>query len=175
MRHRSRAFPCLGLALSLMLAAGPARAEPGEEGAAAPGTGGLVVTVTGLRSGQGQVLACLVHEAAAFPDCSGHASARHQAVPAVRGMVILDFGSVPPGTYAIALFHDENGNGRLDKFAMIPREGYGFSRDAPVRFGPPRFAAAAFAVGQGRAAQVLKMRYLFGVKARPGATGGRAG
>ena len=31
---------------------------------------------------------------------------------------------------------------------MLPREGFGFSRDAAVAFGPPRFGKAAFAVGE---------------------------
>ena len=165
MRHGSRAV----LALSLAVAAGlaPAGASPVAGPVAGPrpdaeaGGQDLRVSVTGLRSGKGQVLACLVSEPAAFPDCRGHAAARHLAVPAVAGTVVLDFGAVPPGTYAISLFHDENGNGRLDKAMMIPREGYGFSRNAPVRFGPPRFAAAAFAVGNGPARQALKMRYIF--------------
>ena len=158
-RHGSRAV----LALSLALAAGlaPSGASPVVGPAAEAGGQDLRVSVTGLRSGKGQVLACLVSEPAAFPDCRGHAAARHLAVPAVAGTVVLDFGAVPPGTYAISLFHDENGNGRLDKAMMIPREGYGFSRNAPVRFGPPRFAAAAFAVGNGPARQALKMRYIF--------------
>jgi len=43
---------------------------------------------------------------------------------------------------------------------MIPREGYAFSRDAPVRLGPPSFDQAAFAVGAGTTRQTVKMRYL---------------
>jgi uncharacterized protein (DUF2141 family) len=81
-------------------------------------------------------------------------------VPAAEGAT-LDFGHVAPGRYAISLFHDENGNGRLDKRMLLPREGYGFSRDAPVRFGPPSFAAAAFTVAGGDARQSIRMRYIF--------------
>jgi uncharacterized protein (DUF2141 family) len=121
----------------------------------------LVVKVTGLRNGKGKVLACLVTEARAFPDCKRDPAARHMTVLAAKGEVMLDFGAVQPGTYAISLFHDENGNGKLDTAMMIPREGYGFSRDAPVRMGPPRFASAAFTVGAGVSRQTLKMRYLF--------------
>ena len=81
-------------------------------------------------------------------------------VPAAAS-VELAFANVPPGRYAISLFHDENGNGHLDTRMMMPREGYGFSRDAPVRFGPPPFARAAFAVGSERQLQVIRMRYMF--------------
>ena len=54
-----------------------------------------------------------------------------------RSDMVLEFTDVPPGTYAIALLHDENGNGRADRVLMVPREGFGFSRNAPVRMGPP--------------------------------------
>jgi len=74
---------------------------------------------------------------------------------------VLRFRNVAPGTYAIALLHDENGNGRADRaLSMIPREGFGFSRDAPVRFGPPSFAAAAMEVGSVAVHQTIRMRYM---------------
>ena len=96
----------------------------------------------------------------AFPDCAKDPSAHAVSVPA-GATVDLAFGEVPKGRYAISLFHDENGNGRLDKKLLMPSEGYGFSRDAPVRFGPPRFAAAAFAVDGGEQRQTIRMRYMF--------------
>ncbi len=118
------------------------------------------VTVTGLRSAKGQVLACLTTQPRGFPDCSKDAGARKLAVHA-GATVELDFGPVAPGQYAISLLHDENGNGKLDMMLMMPREGYGFSRDAAVRFGPPRFAAAAFTVGGADIHQTIAMRYMF--------------
>jgi len=69
---------------------------------------------------------------------------------------------VSPGRYAVSLFHDENANGKLDKMVMIPREGFGFSRDAPVHFGPPSFSAAAFDVGAMPVRQAIRMRYMLG-------------
>ena len=56
--------------------------------------------------------------------------------------------ALPRGDYALAVIHDENGNARLDTIAGIPREGFGFSRNPPIRFGPPRFAAARFDLGR---------------------------
>jgi uncharacterized protein (DUF2141 family) len=119
------------------------------------------VSVTGLRNGNGQVLACLTANPKAFPDCRDDPAARKLKVAANKAGVVLDFGAVPAGTWAVSLIHDENGNGRMDKMGMIPREGYGFSRDAPVMMGPPRFASAAFTVGTGPVRQTLKVRYIF--------------
>lgn len=55
------------------------------------------------------------------------------------------FHDLPAGTYAARAFLDLNGNGELDKnFMGMPKEPYGFSKDAPSRFGPASFADAAF-------------------------------
>lgn len=127
---------------------------------AAPPPGDVSVTVTGLRSAHGQVLACLTAQPQGFPDCSRDAAARKLVVRAGT-TVELDFGPVPPGTYAVSMVHDENSNNRMDKAMMMPREGYGFSRDAPVRFGPPSFRSAAFTVGAAPVHQTVRMRYIF--------------
>ena len=66
-----------------------------------------------------------------------------------------------PGRYAIALLHDENSNGKADRvLGMMPKEGFGFSRDAPVRMGPPKFRDAAFDMGTSDRELTIKMRYL---------------
>lgn len=121
--------------------------------------GEVVVPVSGLRSAKGQVLACLTTQAKGFPDCRRDATARKLAVPA-SGSVTLRFGAVPPGRYAISLLHDENGNGKADMMLIMPREGFGFSRDAAVRMGPPKFADAAFAVGGSVVTMPVRMRYI---------------
>ncbi|MDO8453998.1 MAG: DUF2141 domain-containing protein [Sulfurimonas sp.] len=54
------------------------------------------------------------------------------------------FSNIPNGTYAIALFCDENQNGFLDKnFIGIPKEAYGFSNNPKV-FGKPNFEDTKF-------------------------------
>jgi uncharacterized protein (DUF2141 family) len=155
-RHRSR---IVGALILCLLAGLPAiAAQPASVGASVGAD--VSATVTGLRSSKGRVLACLTAHAAAFPDCKRDSTAYVARAPA-GARVELDFGAVPPGRYAISLFHDENDNGHLDTRLMMPREGYGFSRDAPVRFGPPPFASAAFAVGSDGQRQTIRMRYLF--------------
>ena len=121
--------------------------------------GEVVVPVSELRSAKGQVLACLTNRAKGFPDCRRDATARKLAVPA-SGPVTLRFGAVPTGRYAISLLHDENGNGKADMMVMLPREGFGFSRDVAVRMGPPKFADAAFVVGGSVVTIPVRMRYI---------------
>ena len=53
---------------------------------------------------------------------------------------------LPPGSYAVAVVHDVNGNGRMDTRFRFPREPYGFSRGAEPKMGPPKFEDAVFEV-----------------------------
>lgn len=147
MRHRSRT--CLALIAGCLSGA-----------ANNPPAGEVTVTVEGLRSANGQVLACLTASATSFPDCRRDPHARKQVVPA-RQDVAIHFADLPPGRYAIALIHDENANGKPDMALFLPREGFGFSRNAPVRFGPPSFSSAAFILGDGAQVQMIRMRYMF--------------
>ena len=150
MRHRSR----------LVLALGCLTAAPLLAGAAANDGAGVSVEVTGLRSTKGVVRACMTTHADRFPRCRGDADAYALVVPAGHA-VTLEFERVRPGRYAIALLHDENDNGKADRaLSLMPREGYGFSRDAPVRLGPPSFGQAAFEVGPARVRQTIRMRYM---------------
>lgn len=146
MRHRPRPGFALILSLPLLLGA----TEP---------QGEVSATVSGLRSSKGQVVACLTTKPDTFPECQRDPQAKAVKVPAAA-TVQIDFGTVPPGRYAIALFHDENGNGKLDKRLILPREGYGFSRNAPVMMGPPRFASAAFSMSNMGHHEAIRMRYI---------------
>tara|TARA_B100000963_G_C22203085_1_gene483995 strand:+ start:63 stop:509 length:447 start_codon:yes stop_codon:yes gene_type:complete len=59
-----------------------------------------------------------------------------------KATAIID---VPFGEYAIAGFQDLDGNGVLSgNFLGIPKEPVGFSGDAKVRFGPPKWNDAVF-------------------------------
>ena len=118
------------------------------------------IEVTGLRSAEGVVLVCMTPHPKRFPECRGDADAYALTIPA-RATVSLDFANVAPGRYAIAVLHDENGNGKVDRaLGLMPKEGYGFSRDAPVRMGPPTFKQASFDVGGTAVRQTLRMRYM---------------
>jgi uncharacterized protein (DUF2141 family) len=56
---------------------------------------------------------------------------------------VLVYRKLPAGPYALAVFHDENGNGKLDtNIAGVPVERVGFSRDARGLMGPPAFGDA---------------------------------
>lgn len=66
---------------------------------------------------------------------------------------------LPEGEYGIALFHDANGNTRLDRNAMgIPSEDHGFSNNARGHMGPPEFEQVKFAVPASGATTTISLR-----------------
>ena len=101
---------------------------------------------------------CLTADPQNFPACIDDAQAVTRSIPA--GTPKIRFDGLAHGDYAVAVIHDENGNRKLDTFAGIPREGFGFSRNPPVTFGPPRFSAARFTLTSGAETQQVRMRYL---------------
>ncbi|CAM8668508.1 DUF2141 domain-containing protein [Sphingobium sp.] len=117
----------------------------------------LSMTLEGLRSTRGQILVCVTRSAAYFPDCAKDPDKRHFAAPVKSGPIPL--GTVAPGDYAIAIVHDENGNGKLDTFMGIPREGVGFSRNPVLRFGAPSFGSASFPVAGAPVEQAIRLKY----------------
>ncbi len=102
---------------------------------------------------------CLTSDPTNFPACVDDARALTRTVPASVGEVRFD--ALPVGTYAVAVIHDENANKKLDTMMGIPREGFGFSRNPAIGFGPPKFAAARFTLDRDGAEQDIRMRYLF--------------
>nr|WP_183955263.1 DUF2141 domain-containing protein [Sphingobium fontiphilum] len=117
----------------------------------------LSIAMDGLRSHKGRILICVTRKPDHFPDCSDDPDRRHFAVPAGEAPVPL--GDVAPGDYAIAIIHDENGNGRLDTFAGIPREGVGFSCNPAIRFGAPSFRSARFTIAGAAVKQDIRVKY----------------
>ncbi|MEL6487343.1 MAG: DUF2141 domain-containing protein [Pseudomonadota bacterium] len=112
---------------------------------AAPAAAGeVVITITDLRSDKGVVRACMTTQEKVFPKCRKDPASHRTVVPAGESVTIR-FTDVEPGDYAIALLHDENNDGKANRaLGMMPKEGYGFSRDAKVRMGPPKFDDAVF-------------------------------
>ncbi|MBX7482166.1 DUF2141 domain-containing protein [Qipengyuania qiaonensis] len=128
----------------------------------APGKGATItVTVTDLRNAKGIVRACMTADEARFPRCRGVAGAHGATAEAREGNVSFTFKDVTPGRYAIALLHDENSNGKADRaLGMMPKEGFGFSRDAKVRMGPPSFSDAVIDIGKDDRQLTIRMRYM---------------
>ena len=118
----------------------------------------IQVTVTGLRNAEGNINIALFDTANHFPK-DGKAITRAR-VTARMDTVHARLSDLSAGTYAIAVYHDENGNGKLDRNLLgVPTEGYGFSNDARGRMGPPSFDQAAFTLGEADQVMTIAVNY----------------
>lgn len=116
----------------------------------------LTVKVTDMRSASGNVHVSVYDRPETFPESDG--MLRELIVRAEAPVLTVVFPGLRPGTYAIAAFHDENGNGDFDQgFFGIPLEDYAFSNDPTVFFSAPDFADSAFAVADTAAEISIRM------------------
>lgn len=147
MREHLRNILCVAVILAMPAAASLSLAAAAEINVA--------VHVVGIEKPNGAVYAGL-YDASGWKD--GHfIKAVH--VPVTGGDVTFNLAAPAPGRYAIRLFHDLNGNGKLDKnFFGIPEEPYAFSNNASGSMGPPNFDAAAFEVSAPGAKQEINMQ-----------------
>ncbi len=118
----------------------------------------LEVTVKGVGSDKGQVRLAICPAESGFPDCGARA-VRTAVVEVQHGQARASFAQLPPGLYAVSVFHDANGNGRLDTFLGIPREGFGFSRNPNLRTRAPRFSEAQIQLSDASAIDI-NLRYI---------------
>jgi len=106
---------------------------------------GIHIRILNIRNSTGTVDCALFESSAGFPT-EFLRSAINVVVLKVRNtQARCHFEDIQPGTYAVAVIHDENMNGKLDTNLFgIPKEGYGFSRDAKALFGAPSYSQASF-------------------------------
>ena len=88
------------------------------------------------------------------------AQLRSRCTNARVGASTCAFDPIPAGTYAVACFHDENKNGRLDTGLFgIPTEGTVVSNHAKGFMGPPSFEKARFTFAGVPSELQLRMGY----------------
>jgi uncharacterized protein (DUF2141 family) len=124
-----------------------------------PATGVLTVRISKLRSNAGQVGCALYKSADGFPfDPSKAAQMRWCSIKEKTSTCAFD--PIPAGTYAVACFHDENGNGKFDLNVLgLPAEGAVASNHAKGFMGPPPFDKARFWFSGATGAIDLRMGY----------------
>ena len=129
--------------------------------AVAEAAGSLTMNIGNVRNARGRVVVDVCPQDRFLADGCVH----HVAVPARVGATVVTVENVPAGNYAVQAFHDENANGEVDRAMFgIPREGVGFSRNARIGLGPPKWRDAFF-VHQGRAEVIrFDLRYFMGAK-----------
>ena len=119
----------------------------------------LEVTIDNVKSNKGVILVALFNEEDGFPGEPDNAFRSEKVAAHTKETRIL-FENIPQGTYAIAVFHDENDNGVLDKNMLgVPTEGYGSSNNQKKLFRAPNFDECKFKVGKSQVTQTIELNY----------------
>ena len=115
----------------------------------------LTVTFSGITQAKGAIMMAMFDSQAAY---EGDDAKPVQAVviPVTGSSVSAAFQGLAPGSYAIKLYHDVNGDGKMgsNPFGM-PTEPYAFSNNAKGNMGPAKWAAAAFSLVAGANTQSI--------------------
>ena len=120
--------------------------------------GDLHVEVRNITSTKGDIWIAVFDRADTFLDDGAQAHGKIYKVTKT-GSGTFKLPDVPYGRYALSVFHDENGNGKLDKnFWGVPKEPFGFSEGAKAKYSKPAFGDADFEFGAGTGKVVVTLR-----------------
>ena len=125
--------------------------------AAAPASSGDLTLSLTTRGAGGRIAIAVYRDADSMR--RGEGAVRTAVIDRTGATTTTTISGLAPGRYAVAVFHDMDGDGRLSTWPIgLPKEAYGFSRNARGRFGPPAFAAAAFDLPASGARQVIALK-----------------
>ena len=106
------------------------------------------VNIQEASSDRGMIRVLLFSGATGFPDQVGKA-VKSFSLPPKNKQVAFTITDLVPGTYALAVIHDQDSNGKLSSNAVgYPIEKFGFSNNPKVYFSPPSFEKASFVLGK---------------------------
>lgn len=105
--------------------------------------GSLTIKIEGLKSDQGTVMIALFNSPENFMNADKAYRREARSISDRACQWVID--GLPAGRYAVSVYHDENGNSKLDAGLFgAPKEPYGFSNNARGKFGPPDWDAVVF-------------------------------
>ncbi|MFP5227356.1 MAG: aldehyde dehydrogenase family protein [Acidobacteriota bacterium] len=122
----------------------------------------LTIRVHLTHQAHGELAYLIFAAPAGFPGDPGK-SLRHGFLPIPGGAQQMTVeAELPPGTYAVSVYEDLNGNHKLDhNFLGIPREPVGVSGNPRARYGPPHFDECSFRVDD--RAQTIEIKVVHGI------------
>jgi uncharacterized protein (DUF2141 family) len=100
-------------------------------------TTSVQIEISNIRETKGTIYLGFYKPGNDFPS-AGKQAIRFMAQPSGKDKMVVTVPNVPEGDYAVAVYQDLNGNGKLDKnFFGRPKEPFAFSRNFhPVMSGP---------------------------------------
>lgn len=112
--------------------------------------GQLTISIENVERSKGSMYVAIYDDAARFLEDG--ANPYGKIIPLTKASnCTVTFDDLPFGQYAIAVFHDQNENGKLDRNLFgIPTEPYAFSNNPTVKWSSPTFAEASIKFGESR-------------------------
>ncbi len=119
----------------------------------------LEVRINGAENADGNMSLLLFNSKTGYPADASKAF-KYSVVKATGSYQRVVFDNLPAGVYAVAVMHDQNGNGQLDTGLFgIPQEGIGVSNNALNTFGPPVFEETCFSLNEPRKIIDITLEY----------------
>jgi uncharacterized protein (DUF2141 family) len=104
-------------------------------------TAKLIIIFKGLNTSKGGYLRSALYTKDNFPKSGKEAYGKQVNITAKD--VQVEYDKLPAGEFAIACYQDIDKNKKLNKNLVgYPNEPFGFSRDAKISLGPPKFEDA---------------------------------
>jgi len=121
-------------------------------------TNKLNVSVTGVKSSSGQVTVTLyVNDAKRFLGKGGAYGIVR--APARAGTTTVCVAIPSPGKYALAVYHDVDGDGRLDRNVIgLPAEPFALSNNPPPKMAMPKIGPSLFSAGAGETSVTVRLQ-----------------
>ncbi|WP_392530782.1 DUF2141 domain-containing protein [Nostoc sp. C117] len=120
----------------------------------------LSVVVNGIRHQKGEICFRVFANEKGFP-MSNTGEVQSGCTKITGTSVKKEFSGLKPGTYAVAVVDDQNGDRKLNSdFFGIPKEGFGISKNPTVSIqtGSPKFRDASFVVNKDTTVNII-MKY----------------
>ena len=108
----------------------------------------LTVIVNGIHNKTGEICMRVYNSEKGFPD-NAKSEVKSGCTKITGSSIKRVFSGLKPGTYAVAVVDDQNGDRKLNKdFFGIPQEGFGISKNPTVSIstGSPKFNNSSFKV-----------------------------
>ena len=123
-----------------------------------PQTGKLNLTVENILKPKGNIMIAVFEGADNFLKDDKAVVSKIGLVEKTGSFDVI-FPNLPFGEYSIAVYHDVNGNQKLDTNLFgVPTEPYGFSNNARSKWGAPKYDVARFQLNDSEKKMVIQVK-----------------
>ncbi len=125
--------------------------------------GTLTVIISGIKIPEGVIRLALFNSPDSYTSTDHSGSVAYQKAIGIiskDGQSVIVLNNIPYGEYAIKLYQDSDNSGKFKTNLFgVPKEGYGFSNNAPATSGAPSYDAVKFVFSKNISLQKINLQY----------------